>query len=304
MRDVEESIAVPVMVQAGSGAVAASPPGVHQLLLSLGVAVPSRACSVSYRSMIVAFLRAHARHKLPDLDVVLRKYGGKEAQLLKYLQRKYLSAGDVTGATPPAEGAAPARSESLPTAPSAASAAESDVQEHIRALYARHAPDKLPALPSVLAKYRGREAALLRYLAGKYETGSTSGGGGGDSGGDSTRRGVGGSTDDAASVTSPRKCATLVRRTHPSLPRKWAAKFGALQLDGREAGARQVRAAATTTGAVAVAWEFRCARRPSMPVSALSNSGKSAEHMPRLRTMEQVLLRGDNVLIVLPEQPS
>ncbi|TYZ57189.1 hypothetical protein PybrP1_011139 [[Pythium] brassicae (nom. inval.)] len=145
---------------------------------------------MAHRERVLRFYQKYNPTKLHEVDGVLERFKGKEATLFAALEKKYgpepgadedLSAGSSSGkssAAAAAAAAAPAASKkSKKKAEKAASekpsaAATNAVADfnhkRLLAFYNRYNPEKVGDVPTVLAKYKGKEAQLFDALVKKY----------------------------------------------------------------------------------------------------------------------------------------
>eukprot|EP00388_Colpodella_angusta_P033661 GDKK01030199.1.p1 GENE.GDKK01030199.1~~GDKK01030199.1.p1 ORF type:complete len:251 (+),score=19.42 GDKK01030199.1:48-800(+) len=116
-----------------------------------------------FRARLVRFFEHHNKEKLSDVDTILTKYQGREADLFKALVGQY--------GPEPAEGSptAPSPTASPPSSPARAPATTSgDYRPRIVRFFEKHNPEKLADVDTLLTKYQGREADLMKALVGKY----------------------------------------------------------------------------------------------------------------------------------------
>jgi density-regulated protein len=121
------------------------------------------------RERLVRFYKMYNADKIDEIDGVLERFRGKEAQLFKSLVKKY-------GPEPSADEVLPsptATKESAAAPPPPVNVPESQVVKdfnHARliAFYQKYNPEKVAEVPTVLSKYRGKEAALFNALVKKY----------------------------------------------------------------------------------------------------------------------------------------
>ncbi|GAB9468381.1 Rna-binding protein [Globisporangium polare] len=145
---------------------------------------------MAHRERLLRFYQKYNADKLHEIDGVLERFKGKEASLFTALVKKYgpePSADEDLSA--PAAAAAPAqkanasagdkktgkkkKNDKQAASATAASAPESSVVKdfnHARllAFYNRYNPEKVGDVPSVLLKYKGKEAQLFNALVKKY----------------------------------------------------------------------------------------------------------------------------------------
>lgn len=126
------------------------------------------------RERVTRFYQKYNADKLHEVEGVLERFRGKEAQLFSALTKKY---GPEPGAD---EEFAPVAASAKAGKPAkeAAKAKEPEAPEsqvvrdfnHARllAFYKRYNPDKLDDVDGVLSKYKGKEAQLFNALVKKY----------------------------------------------------------------------------------------------------------------------------------------
>jgi hypothetical protein len=116
-----------------------------------------------YQAKIEALYKTYNPSKLSSVPDLLEKYTGHEEALLQKIRDKYLEERRGGATKTEAEGDDILMGE-----------AEDLVEAQITALYQKHRPEKLTALPALLQKYTGAEHQLLAALKQKYEPESDS----------------------------------------------------------------------------------------------------------------------------------
>jgi len=111
--------------------------------------------ALSHRDRLTALYEKYDPAKVCQTDAMLVKFAGKEAALIAALAKKY-------GAEP------------TPTAPVDATTPEASrpssltYRDRVEALYKKYDPAKVGQTDATLAKYRGKEAAVIAALVKKY----------------------------------------------------------------------------------------------------------------------------------------
>ncbi|TMW69264.1 hypothetical protein Poli38472_001420 [Pythium oligandrum] len=120
---------------------------------------------MAHRERLVRFYMKYNADKIHEIDGVLERYKGKEAQLFNALVKKY-------GPEPSADEKLPSPKKAAP-APTKVVVNESKAvtdfnHARLTAFYQKYNPEKLGEVETVLAKYKGKEAQLFNALVKKY----------------------------------------------------------------------------------------------------------------------------------------
>ncbi|GMF12083.1 unnamed protein product [Phytophthora lilii] len=117
-----------------------------------------------HRERLTRFYQKYNADKLHEIDGVLERFKGREAQLFSALVKKY--------------GPEPASDEELDAAESDEEEEEEEApaadepkdfnHQRLLAFYQKYNPDKVGDVPSVLSKYKGKESKLFDALVKKY----------------------------------------------------------------------------------------------------------------------------------------
>ncbi|GLE02111.1 hypothetical protein PINS_up010949 [Pythium insidiosum] len=127
---------------------------------------------MAHRERLVRFYKKYNADKLDEIDGVLERFKGKEAQLFNALIKKYGPEPSASEELP-----SPTNAKKAPPAPASpqkkAAAPESQAvkdfnRSRLVAFYERYNPEKLGEVDTVLSKYKGKEAQLFNALVKKY----------------------------------------------------------------------------------------------------------------------------------------
>jgi hypothetical protein len=131
----------------------------------------SPAAPSPFRDRLVRFYTKYAPDKLPEVDVLLAKYAGKEVKMFEVLAQRYgpePTAADVPVRNNNATTTQPQPTPPSPTpAPPSHSGATNDYRGRLTRYLQKYAPDKVSGVDSMLDKYRGREEELFATLVSK-----------------------------------------------------------------------------------------------------------------------------------------
>jgi hypothetical protein len=131
----------------------------------------SPAAPSPFRDRLVRFYTKYAPDKLPEVDVLLAKYAGKEVKMFEVLAERYgpePAAADVPVRNNNATTTQPQPTPPSPTpAPPSHSGATNDYRGRLTRYLQQYAPDKVGGVDSMLDKYRGREEELFATLVSK-----------------------------------------------------------------------------------------------------------------------------------------
>uniref|UniRef100_A0A7S1LQ08 Uncharacterized protein n=1 Tax=Neobodo designis TaxID=312471 RepID=A0A7S1LQ08_NEODS len=108
--------------------------------------------ALSHRDRLMALYEKYDPAKVCQTDAMLVKFAGKEAALIAALAKKY--------------GAEPMPVDATP--PEASHASSLTYRDRVEALYKKYDPAKVGQTDATLAKYRGKEAAVIAALVKKY----------------------------------------------------------------------------------------------------------------------------------------
>ncbi|RNF22581.1 uncharacterized protein Tco025E_03058 [Trypanosoma conorhini] len=104
---------------------------------------------LTYRQRLILFYKLYARERLVNVDTVLQRYKGDEETMFRILVEKY-------GPEP-----SPDFEPDAPIAP------DKDYRTRLTRLFTKYAPERVNSIPSILRKYRGSEADIIKALVEK-----------------------------------------------------------------------------------------------------------------------------------------
>ena len=140
--------------------------------------VPEQTATVEQQ--LKKIFREHAPSKLKNLPGLLRKFRGKEEELLAKVSAKY--GVSKSAATSDKGGKVSSKKKkkkkgksgnkkapaTTTTSTSSATSTADRVRKELQSIYTTHAPEKLKNLQSLLSKFKGREHILLSKVKSKY----------------------------------------------------------------------------------------------------------------------------------------
>uniref|UniRef100_A0AAV1TTL6 SUI1 domain-containing protein n=1 Tax=Peronospora matthiolae TaxID=2874970 RepID=A0AAV1TTL6_9STRA len=120
-----------------------------------------------HHERLTRFYRKYNADKLHEIDGVLERFKGREAQLFSALVKKY---GPEPAEDEVVEVAAATLDLSEPAVSDSSQSNESSVytSQRLLAFYQRYNPEKVDDVPQVLAKYKDKESQLFDALVKKY----------------------------------------------------------------------------------------------------------------------------------------
>ena len=123
------------------------------------------------RERMVALYQKYDPSKVGTVDAMLAKFPGREEAVIKKLVEKYGPEPEQGGAPTPAAtpAATPRAAVATPAAtPSATPRPAATPRERMVALYQKYDPSKVGTVDAMLAKFPGREEAVIKKLVEKY----------------------------------------------------------------------------------------------------------------------------------------
>ncbi|ETK82521.1 hypothetical protein F441_12363 [Phytophthora nicotianae CJ01A1] len=124
-----------------------------------------------HRERLTRFYQKYNADKLHEIDGVLERFKGREAQLFSALVKKY---GPEPAEDETFDATANSEEETEEEAPAASAAAPESVDakdfnyQRLLAFYQKYNPEKVGDVAQVLAKYKGKESKLFDALVKKY----------------------------------------------------------------------------------------------------------------------------------------
>lgn len=122
------------------------------------------------RERLTRFYQKYNGDKLHEVEGLLERFKGKEAQLFKSLVKKYgpePGADEVFEALPAASGKGKSKAKAVEPPPESQAVKDFN-RARLLAFYRRYNPEKTDDVDGVLAKYKGKEAQLFNALVKKY----------------------------------------------------------------------------------------------------------------------------------------